>query len=132
MLCILDSLCIRLVVLGIEVGNNLSLGSFLLLFFLGEHKFFHFFDCRHSLEACALNKLFDVILLDKIVDMLIGDSYNALYVNLRLSLDRLADRIHPTADNLSGIGCLCDTCSIRTNDLLLASIFFLINSSGFD
>ena len=131
MLGILDSFCGGIVV-GIEVGNNLSCGSFLLLLLLGDHKLLDLLGCRHSLEACALHKLLDILLLNEIVNMLIGNGNNAICLNLSLGISGLAYGIHPTADNLSGIGCLCDARGIRTNDLLLTSFFFLINSSGFN
>ena len=131
MLGILDSFCGGIVI-GIEVGNNLSCGSFLLLLLLGDHKLLDLLGCRHSLEACALHKLLDVFLLDEIVKLLINNGDNAICLNLSLGISGLAYGIHPTADNFSGIGCLCDASGIRTNDLLLTSNFFLINSSGFN
>ena len=131
MLGIADFFCGSALVIRIEVSNNLSGCSFLLLLFLSDKESFNLIGRRHSNEACALHKLLDILLLDKVIDLLISSSYDNVTLNLSLSISRITCSIHPAADNLSGISLFCDTCSIRTNNLLFTNDFFLINSSGF-
>ena len=117
-------------VVRIEVGNNLSGRSILILRFLNNNELSNLIGMRLGNEACTFNNLANILFLNKVVKLLLNNDC-AVNLNLRIGIGRVACRINPALDNLGSTCLLGNTSGIRTNYLLLTNDFFLINSSGF-
>ena len=115
---------------GIEVSKNSSALLRLILLFLSGNKLCNLCGRSNSNEACTFNKLFDILLLNEVVNFLLCNGNIALSLNLSAGVGGFADSIHPTADCFNGFGILCDASGIGTNNLLFGNDFFLIINSS--